>query len=110
MIGKGLFRVVLTTLWSASAWIETQTFVTHRISHAAFFSVSPQRHRLSLHVAGKGLRAEDGVNLDALTDTAADSIFLSNALREHLDNEWIPQSCHRDIGEKVLFLSACTTL
>lgn len=27
--------------------------------------------------------------------------FLSDAVRQHLDNEWIPQKCHKDIGEEV---------
>lgn len=27
--------------------------------------------------------------------------FLSGAIRQHLDEEWMPQDCHQEIGEEV---------
>lgn len=35
---------------------------------------------------------------DNLDEYAA---FLSDSIRQHLDDEWLPQECHRDIGEEV---------
>lgn len=34
--------------------------------------------------------------------------FLSESIRQHLDNEWMEQECHQGIGEEVarLFLAA----
>lgn len=45
--------------------------------------------------------AEDGVSLASLTGHEDDAAFLSAAVQEWLDLEWIPQEVHQEIGSKV---------
>lgn len=42
--------------------------------------------------------AEDGVSLRSLKDLSADSAFLEASVVDWLDNEWIPQDCHKEVA------------
>lgn len=42
--------------------------------------------------------AEDGVSLRSLKDLGADSAFLEAQVIDWLDNEWIPQDCHKKVA------------
>lgn len=44
---------------------------------------------------------DGGVMLPPAEEVDEYARFLSDAVRQHLDNEWIPQKCHKDIGEEV---------
>ena len=44
---------------------------------------------------------EDGVTLNSLSDTHADGIFLKESIQRWLDEEYIPQDVHRELGEEV---------
>ena len=45
--------------------------------------------------------AEDGVSLAALVNVDEDGEYLRSLIVELLDNEWMPQSCHQNIGAEV---------
>ena len=42
--------------------------------------------------------AEDGVSLKQLQDLGSDAAFLETQVVEWLDQEWIPQECHREVA------------
>mmetsp|Transcript_12783 Transcript_12783/g.12433 ORF Transcript_12783/g.12433 Transcript_12783/m.12433 type:complete len:414 (+) Transcript_12783:111-1352(+) len=44
---------------------------------------------------------EDGVTLNSLLNTEQDGNFLKESIQVWLDEEYIPQSCHEDLGNKV---------
>ena len=44
---------------------------------------------------------EDGVTLNSLSDTHADGIFLKESIQRWLDEEYIPQDVHEELGEEV---------
>jgi hypothetical protein len=44
---------------------------------------------------------EDGVTLNSLLNTEQDGNFLKESIQRWLDEEYIPQSCHEDLGNKV---------
>jgi hypothetical protein len=41
---------------------------------------------------------QDGVSLRRLQDFQADAAFLEEQVAKWLDDEWIPQECHRDVA------------
>lgn len=55
-------------------------------------------------VLGEGVEEEcndmenDGVSLKMLRDFQADAAFLEEQVAKWLDDEWIPQECHRDVA------------
>ena len=45
---------------------------------------------------------EDGVTLNSLKDMNADGMFLKESIQRWLDEEYIPQDVHKDLGETVM--------
>jgi hypothetical protein len=43
---------------------------------------------------------EDGVSIKTLVDHKEDAAFIAQNIQQWLDDEWIPQECHKMIGEK----------
>lgn len=41
---------------------------------------------------------QDGVSLTKLQDFQGDAAFLEEQVTKWLDEEWIPQECHRDVA------------
>ena len=41
---------------------------------------------------------QDGVSLTKLQDFKGDAVFLEEQVTKWLDEEWIPQECHRDVA------------
>ncbi len=41
---------------------------------------------------------QDGVSLKTLLDFDADAAYLEEQVTKLLDQEWIPQECHRDVA------------
>ncbi|KAJ1422457.1 hypothetical protein B484DRAFT_452362 [Ochromonadaceae sp. CCMP2298] len=60
-----------------------------------------QLGRSSVLRASADSSVEDGVSLAALTNTEQDSVFLQQAIRKWLDEEWIVQDVHARMAEKV---------
>ena len=44
---------------------------------------------------------DGGVSLPPAEKVDEYARFLADAVRRHLDDEWIPQECHKEIGEEV---------
>lgn len=42
---------------------------------------------------------QDGVSLRRLKDPQADAAFLEEQVTKWLDDEWIPQDCHKDVAK-----------
>lgn len=71
---------------------------TTRHSYCNFQIVPSQP---SLHRMMAGRAAVESVSLAPLTAFDEDARFLAEAVRDSLDDEWIPQPCHAAIGEEV---------
>lgn len=55
----------------------------------------------TLRLASSDSLMEDGVTLNSLSDTHADGIFLKESIQRWLDEEYIPQDIHKELGEEV---------
>lgn len=42
----------------------------------------------------------DGVSIKTLVDHEEDAAFIAQNIQQWLDDEWIPQECHKTIGDK----------
>lgn len=93
--------LVLAFLGSVEPFVFSRA-IYHQVVKMPDSSIIHPKRNTMIAFASTESFMEDGVTLNSLKDMNADGMFLKESIQRWLDEEYIPQDVHKDLGETVM--------